>query len=41
MYLDAKWNVKWSEYETNVGLLNVNFDVREGLPSILTKIVGG
>ena len=41
MYLYAKWNLKWQEYEMKVGLVNVNVDVREGLQSILTKIVWG
>jgi len=40
MYLDAKWKLKWSESEINVRLVNVNVDEREGLWSILTKIVG-
>jgi len=39
IYLDAKGNLKWSESEINVGLVNVNVDVRENLWSILTKIV--
>ena len=41
MYLYAKWKVKCSNSEVKVGLVNVNFDVREGLPSIFTKIVEG
>jgi len=28
---------KWSESEINIGLVNVNVDLREGLPSILKK----
>jgi len=32
---------KWSESEINIGLVNVDIDVRDGLPSILTKIVWG
>jgi len=39
IYLDAKWNLKWQECEVKIGLVNVNVDVREGLQSILTKIV--
>jgi len=32
---------KWSESEVKIGLVNVNIDVREGISSILTKIVEG
>jgi len=41
IYLDAKWKIKWSNSEVKVGLVNVNVDVREGMSSILTKIVKG
>jgi len=41
IYLDANWKLKWSDSEVKVGLVNVNVDVREGLSSILTKIVKG
>jgi len=36
MYLVAKWELKSSNAEVKVGLVNVNVDVREGLTSILT-----
>jgi len=41
MYLDAKWKLKWQECEVKIGLVNVNFDVREELQNILIKIVEG
>jgi len=41
MYLDAKWKLKPSDSGINVGLLNVNVYVTEGIPSILTKILEG
>ena len=31
--------LKWSDSDLKFGLVNVNVDVREGLPNILTKIV--
>ena len=41
LYLDAKWNLKWSESKVKVGFVNLDVDVREGIPIILTKIVEG
>ena len=41
MYLDTKWKLKSSESEIKVVLVNVNVDVREGILSILTKIIEG
>jgi len=41
MYLDTKWKLKSSDSEINVVLVNVNVDVREGILSILTKIIEG
>jgi len=41
IYLVAKWKLKWSDTEVKFGLVNVNVDVREGIPSIFTKIVEG
>ena len=37
MCLDAKWKLKWQEYELNICLVNVNVDVNKGLLSIFTK----
>jgi hypothetical protein len=41
MYLYAKWKIKCSDPEVKVGLVNVNVDVREGLPNNKKKIVEG
>jgi len=41
IYLFVKWKLKWSDSEVKFGLGNVNVDVREGIPIILTKIVEG
>jgi len=41
MCLVAKRNLKMSDSEVKFDMVNVNVDVREVLPSILTKVVEG